>query len=164
MNDIVLDTCFLGEFLIQYFSLFAANRGYGRFRQDGRISRDLARRLNQIRESRRLEALVVASSFAFVELARSWDGMIAGRLTEAQLYAFINQPPEWFDIAPVDEDFVPYLFQVSKNVRVDGELHPIELPDAIHVAATFSRGSESLLATTDGRLRSLPRLWGRTIS
>ncbi len=163
MQDVVLDSCLLGDFLTQYFSAEAANRGYGRFRAEGRLSGSLARRLNGIVDSSRyrLSALVVTSAFAFVELARKWEDMVGDRFTELQLDAFIRQPPEWFDIAPVDEDLLPFFLEVPSRVDVHGDSRPIEWSDAIHAAVVLSREADCLLATTDVRLEHIPAFQGR---
>jgi hypothetical protein len=171
--DVILDSNVLADFLAQYFNPAEADRGRGSFVATGPITRGLASRLNRILTTERggweplgpnvtrEVALVVASSFAFVEIVRNWDSMVQDRFTVEMFHAFICQPPEWFDIAPVDEDLLPSLERVPRSVADHSRLVPIELPDALHVATTVSRGERALLATTDQRLRSMGLLAGR---
>lgn len=163
MRDVVLDTCVLGPFLVQYFQHDAANRGSGRFHASGLLTGALAERLNRIARQYSLSAVVVASAFAFVELARKWDAILADSIREDQLDAFIRQPPTWFDIAPVDSDLMPYFLQVPCEVNVGGSLQRIEWTDAIHAAVALSRGHDCLLATTDRRLQNIPVLEERLV-
>ena len=92
---------------------------------------------------------------AFVELARKWDDIIAGRFLPYQLAAFIHAPPDWFSIEPLDEDLIPLFGQVPPEVLMpDGSVQPIEWPDAVHVATALSR-EEGRLVTSDRRLLQL---------
>ena len=101
--DIVLDSDYLSEFLGQYFSVTLANRGRGRFSPQGLISKELARRLNNIMitSEESISNLVIASALAFVEIARNWEELVNNRFTIEQFHAFVYQPPIWFDIAPI---------------------------------------------------------------
>ena len=107
---------------------------------------------------------MIASSFAFVEIARRWNDIAGVRFHIHQLAAFLEQPPEWFSIAPVDEDLVEFFCEVPSTVATrDVTLQPTEWTDAVHVATVFSRGVDVLFATTDGRLRSIVHLDGRLV-
>lgn len=104
MNDIVLDTNVIGDFLAQFYSPAGANRGYGKFEPTGNLSQPLVVRLNRILDSfRRYEmgesivspyadGIVVASAFAFVELCRKWEGIVQKRFSLWQLHGFLKQP------------------------------------------------------------------------
>jgi len=141
MIDIVLDSDYLAEFFIQYFDPDIANHGRGQFHASEVFSKDLARRLNDIvtTASEGISKLVIASTFALIEIARKWDVMVANRFSVQQLHAFVYQYPEWFSLAPVDEDLMPFFVDVPSNVVVDSRFVPIEWTDAIHLATVISR-------------------------
>lgn len=124
--DIVLDSDYLAEFLSQYFNTRLANRGKGRFYPQGLISRELARRLNNIMQisQESISALVIASALAFVEIARKWENLAKDRFTIEQFHAFVYQPPIWFDIAPIDSDLLPSFVNVPTLVNINSELKP----------------------------------------
>ena len=175
MADIVLDANTIGDFLAQHFNPHTANRGCGSFRPEGMLTKPLADHLNRILvtfrryemgddiESPYSSGLVVASAFAFVELCRNWQRMVGTRFSITQLQQFIMQPPEWFNIAPVDETLLPFYADIPTDVFVNGGFKAIEWCDAIHAATAESRGTSCFLATTDERLRSLQQFRGRII-
>ena len=167
MPDIVLDTNVLADFLSQFFDAGRADRGHGRFVADGTVTTELSRRLNRILGRHysyvsvqdslgpAMQELVVSSAFAFIEIGRKWGDIAADRFSEDQLFAFVNEPPDWFDIAPVDEDLLPSYVDVPSHVLLGGTREPIEWTDAVHVATAISRDPSALLATTDRRLHSV---------
>jgi predicted nucleic acid-binding protein len=163
MPDIVLDSNILSDFLAQYYDPLIANRGEGKFCPERTITKDLAYRLNHIIKKSHIEIndLVVSSTFAFIEIARKWDDIVQSRFSVDQMYAFISQPPDWFDIAPVDEDLLPFYLDVPTFVFVDNRSEPIDWTDAIHVATAYSRGEKALLATTDHRLKCIGGIGSR---
>ena len=165
MIDIVLDSGHLVEFLVQYFDTDVANRGMGRFRSSTIFSGELVRRLNQMvtTASEGISKLIIASTFALVEIARNWDALVQDRFSVQQLHAFTYQHPEWFSLAPVDEDLIPFFVDVPPTVIVGSNLVPIELVDAIHLATVFSRGPDTTLATSDARAKKVLELQGRVI-
>lgn len=166
--DIILDTDYLSEFLSQYFDVGCADREKGRFQARGLISTNLARVLNNIMLASRegISRLVIASAFAFIEISRKWDNLGAGRFSVHQLYAFISQPPDWFSIAPVDNDLLPSFIDIPSNIIIDSKLQPIEWTDAIHMATVISRGdnvNNATLVTSDHRLKVILNDQGRSI-
>jgi predicted nucleic acid-binding protein len=165
MSDVVLDANVLPDFLSQFFG--PAERGTLRFSAEGRFCEQTARRVNRIRldhDGDRGRGIVVASVIAFVELSRKWTNIVAGRFEPYQVAALLAQPPSWFSVAPCDEELLDFLLDVPAVVEVaDGRSEPIELYDALHVATAFSRGDHVWLATTDSRLRRIPRLQGRLL-
>jgi predicted nucleic acid-binding protein len=175
MPDVVLDTNTIGDFLSQYFNPQAADRGRKKFSEEGMLSRIMVAPINRILVNyRRHElgadiqspyamGLVVTSTFAFIELSRNWQTMVNGRFSIYQLEAFLIEPPEWFNLAPVDESLLPYYCEIPTDVFVRGERHAIEWCDAIHAATADSRGRDSLLATTDQRLQAIPHLQSRIL-
>jgi hypothetical protein len=175
MADLVLDTCVIGDFLSQYFSPASADRGRKYFSKEGLFSKPLADHVNRILDSYRRYSLgaeiespfsggiVVVSTFAFVELCRNWARIVNGRFSIDQLHAFLLQPPEWFNLAPVDETLLPYYADIPTHVYLKGELVAIEWCDAIHAATADSRGTDTLLATEDQRLKCIPHLRSRII-
>ena len=166
--DIVLDTGHLAEFLTQYFNDNLANRGQGRFHPQGLISKELARRLNNIMitSQESISNLVIASSLAFVEIARSWDSLGKNKFTIEQFHTFVYQPPIWFDIAPVDNDLLPSFIDVPTAIKIGSKFESIEWTDGVHLATALSRGevaSSATLATSDHRLIAILQQQGRAI-
>lgn len=107
--------------------------------------------------------IVISSVFAFIEISRSWEKLVQDRYSIDQFYAFICQTPEWFSIAPIDEDLIPYIVQVPSSVQMRDSIERIEWTDCIHVATTISREGRSKLATTDRRIQNLKELNGRLL-
>lgn len=168
MADIVLDTNILVDVLAQYYEESFRERSY--FKTTKWLSRDLVRRLNRIldwhlgNDDSPYPGLIVASSFAFVEIARQFEAIATGRFTVAQFAAFINQPPEWFFIAAVDSTLLPYLCGLPREISLlSGDVKPIEWTDAIHIATALSRDEPRLLAVTDARIREVELLQGMII-
>ena len=143
----------------------AANRGFGRFCHKGLISKILASELNKILKYFEFgqTRIVISSVFAFIEISRNWEKLVQGRYSIDQFYAFIYQTPEWFSIAPIDEDLIPYIVQVPSSVHIKDGIERIEWTDCIHVATTISREGRSKLATTDRRIQHLKELNGRLL-
>ena len=56
--------------------------------------------------------IVIASSFAFIEIGRKFDIISDGKYTIEKFRAFIESPPEWFQIASVDESLFIYYSQL----------------------------------------------------
>ncbi len=159
MQDIVLDTNILSEFLAQYFQ---QRRKSGYFSYHHIETTDL---LNHrvVKEIRGIikaydymrSHLVVASTFAFLEIAGKFAEVSGNRFTIEQFSGFIDQPPEWFWVAPLDESLFLELLRIPPYVTMPGgQLKNIEWADAIHLATALSR-ENCLLATTDTRLKQL---------
>jgi predicted nucleic acid-binding protein len=173
MPDVILDTNILADLLSQFFG--AAQRGRARFVEQDTITRELARKTNQIvrwhdwhlralDDEDRYPGRVVASTFAFVEIARKWTDIVKGRFEIEQMASFIEQPPEWFVIEPVDENLVLAFCDVPTDVLMaNGELRSVEWADAVHIATAFGRGYDSLLAVTDREMRQVNMLQDRLI-
>lgn len=166
MRDLVLDTNVLADFLTQYFG--PAERGQSPFEAGGWLSSSAVRLLNQMRRRYRADEpvknLVIASSLAFVELVRQWDDIVQDRFQPYQLAAFLVQPPDWFSVAPVDEDLIEFFCDVPADVSTpEGIVKSIEWTDAVHIATVFSRDDECLFATTDQRLQHVARLSRRLL-
>ena len=159
--DIVLDSNTLADFLAQYFG--PAERGQQPFQGGGRLPPDLARRINSVviryMANEIVTTVIVASTLAFVEIVRKWGQIVQDRFQPHQMAAFLEQTPDWFSVAPVDEDLVEFFCDVPADVSMpDGTTKPVELPDAVHVATVFSRAETCLFATSDQPLRQiLPR-------
>ncbi len=153
VSDVVLDTGALADVLAQFFQ--SSDQPLPRFRQSQFISYEVARRLNHIvRSDGRF--VVVASALAFVEIAHQWEDIIAGRLSPVQLAAFLDDPPEWFIVAPVDQDLVPLFLDVAAAVTMPrGRVEPVEWTDAVHAATALSRDN-AVLTSSDRRLEHLP--------
>ena len=172
MSDIILDTQILADFLAQFFD--TAQRGHAPFAERDTITRELARKINQIVrwhdenliivDEERYPGKVVASTFAFVEIARKWSNTSSDRFTIEQLASFIEQPPEWFVIESVDENLILTFSDVPSDVLMeDGKARSLEWADAVHIATAFGRGDNSLLAVKDEEMRQVDILQGRLI-
>jgi len=167
MADIVLDTNILAEFLDQYFN--NTERGKKPFHVQQKFTKRLTTTINKItcryfQNYDLSSGIIIASSFAFIEIGRKWVEISEGKFTIFQLAAFIEQPPEWFSIAPVDEDLLEFFFYLPSEIYLaDNIAKPIEWTDAVHAATTLSRGDECLLATTDQRLKKIDILKNRLI-
>jgi hypothetical protein len=162
--DLVLDTDALADFLAQYFG--PTGRGQGRFTASAWLSEEAARQINSIRDRSLggvLRDLVIASCLAFVEVVRKWESLSRGRFQPWQLKAFLQQPPEWFSVAPVDEDLLESFLDVPGRVLMrGGDQQNVEWTDAVHVATVLSR-SNALFRTQDRRLRQIEQLAGRVV-
>lgn len=175
MYQVILDTVAVGDFLAQFFDRQTASRGAGRFATAGWITSELARRLNRILDVHLADTLdmdaqpysgsgVVMSSFAFVELVRKWDDIVEGRFEMLEFRGFLEQPPDWVIIDPLDEDLMPAFAAVpSRVLDGDGNWLSIEWTDAVHVATAISRGANAMLATSDRKIALVPQLKGRVI-
>ncbi|MBI3960671.1 MAG: hypothetical protein HY328_17820 [Chloroflexi bacterium] len=155
MTDLVLDVGALADLLAQ--TLTSNRRDAVRFHSDRFIPSPVVKVLNHIVRSDG-RYVVVASAFAFIELAHKWDEIVQGRFQARQLAAFLADPPDWFVVAAMERALIRFLCDVPSEVVVSsGRLQPIEWTDAIHAATTFSR-EEARLVTTDLRLRQIPNL------
>jgi hypothetical protein len=165
MADLVLDTDALADFLAQFYG--ATSRGQGRFTASDWLSEAAAREINRIRDqatSGRLRDLLIASCLAFVEVVRKWGALARGRFQPWQLKAFLQAPPEWFSVAPVDEDLVESFLEVPGQVVLPGvQQVAVEWTDAVHVATVFSRANQALFRSQDRRLRQVEQLAGRIV-
>lgn len=168
MPDIVLDTNILSDFLAQYFE--SNSRGRPIFYERGLISRELSRRINQIVRQvgdpliNQYPGYIVASTLAFVEISRKWEYIVRGRFDVIQMAAFIEQPPEWFIIEPLDEALVSILCDVPADVEMtQGNSRSIEWTDAVHIATAFIRGMDTCIAVTDREMCQVDGLSGRLI-
>ncbi|HET92319.1 MAG TPA: hypothetical protein ENN99_16500 [Chloroflexi bacterium] len=162
MADLVFDVGALADLLAQYFQ--AENRLTPQFHSDRFLPDSAVRRVNRIVQGDG-RYILAASAMAFVELARKWDDIVAGRFLPHQLAAFIHAPPDWFSIEPVDRDLVPLRGEVPPDVLMpDGTRQSVELPDTIHLATVLSREKAELITSDqrlvqmmDSRIRGLAR-------
>jgi hypothetical protein len=157
MGDISMDTNVLADFLIQYFN---ANTN-ARFilEESHHISVIFCQRINSILNSYyRYEdtgepplGLLIASSVAFIELARKFDIIFNGRVTINQFAAFIDSPPDFFTIEPLGFDALRQLIQLPSVCKLGREFRGIEAMDNLHVATVLAR-ENCVLAATDEKL------------
>jgi predicted nucleic acid-binding protein len=150
--DIVCDTNILADLLIQYFRNI---NSFPLFKESEKINKRLCIRLNKIVESEDRKAYIIASTFAFVELARKFNSIFNNSITLYQFRAFIDQPPDWFLIQNLDHNYFPEMLSIPENVILNDELKVIEWADALHVATALRR-EHFIFATTDLRLKNLP--------
>jgi len=156
MSDIVLDTNVLADFIASYYK-FEINVS-GSFEEYKTISRFFAEKLNLINSNYKnygvlQDGVIIASTFAFVEIARQFEKIANKRFSIIQFRAFIESPPDWFIIYSLNEELFAYLNLLpSYVVMPGGNSLTLEWADTIHVATALSRDEICLLATTDGRL------------
>ena len=169
MTELILDTNILADFLDQYFDSKRGNRGYGKFLAADNISPGFAKKINSVVGRYAVEpdptfsGLIISSTLAFVELARRFDAISRERFSIENLYDFIQTHPDWFSIAPVDMQLIPFFLEVPKHVYVENQNVPIEWTDAVHVATAFSRGDSSFVLTTDSKISAIPTLQNRLL-
>ncbi len=168
MTDIVFDTNVLAELLVQYYGDNVRDKGC--FESKGFLNKDLVREMNRTvrrhaeNDGSSYPGLLMASSFAFVEIARKFDEIAGGRFTTEQFAAFIEQPPEWFFIADVDASLFPHLNRLPREISLpNGNIKPLEWADAIHAATALSRDDPWLLAATDPSIKQVAVLKDRII-
>lgn len=158
-EDVVLDTNLLSDLISSYYRFDI--RKSGEFQSHNNINEKFCGKLNLIlnnyRNNLTLEdGVIVASSFAFIEIARQFERISNGEYTAIQFKAFIDSPPEWFIIAPINNDLFIYLNELPNSVEMPGgQILTIEWADAIHIATALSRDNCNV-ATTDGRLVAIP--------
>jgi len=167
-GDIVLDTNITADFLAVYFQNNVSTNGVFDARYN--LNVNIVKRINEILSEFRFgegifeKGIVVASSFAFVEIARQFEEIADNRFSLEQFRAFIDSPPDWFLIETVSVDLFHLFNDVPEKVVFDQNNHvPIEWADAIHIVTTLSRGNQSVLCTTDGRILRIPSLKERFI-
>jgi len=163
--DIILDTNTLSDVIAQYYEndiIFS-----GVFRTKYRLSKKAVTILNGILFRSRedmLENVVVASTAAFVEIARKFDDIVQNRFSLEQFKAFIDAKPSWFVVAAVNTDLVSLLSRIPADVRLKGgAIKPLEWADIIHVATALSRGDNIVFSTTDSSLQALELLEGKIV-
>lgn len=167
-SDIVLDTNIVADFLAVYFENNV--NGHGSFEMRYNLTTSFVNKVNDIiNEFRNGEmvfskGLVVASSFAFVEIARQFEKISKKRFSLEQFRAFIESPPDWFLIETLNVEMFLFFKELPERVVDKDAKHlSIEWADAIHVVTMLIRGNEALLFTTDNRIRLIEslkdRLW-----
>ena len=149
--DLVIDAVALDDLLAQYFQ--SEDRNAPQFKESHHLSREVVRHLNRIVQGNG-RYVVVASTLAFVELAYKWKRpeLQVSQFQPYQLAAFLQQPPDWFVIADVNETLIAWYGRVPSAVeKQQGQMTYIEGMDAIHVATALSR-EEAKLVTADTKL------------
>jgi predicted nucleic acid-binding protein len=144
MKDIVCDTNITAEIIKQYYQ---ANKFYG-FSENAIITHKLKYILNKKIYEPNTSGYIIASSFAFIEIARKYKEIISDKIKVHQFMAFIQQPPEWFLIEPID---INLLEQLRALPPYNSENKPIEWADAIHAATALNR-ENACFVTTDSKL------------
>jgi len=159
MADISMDTNVLADFLIQYFNTNTQSRFL--LRESCHINENVCLRINSLLNSHyRYEdtgeppfGLLIASSVAFVELARKFSIIFDSCVTISQFAAFIDSPPDFFTIEPLGFDALRHLIKLPSVCKLGGEYRGIEAMDNLHVATVLVR-ENCVLAATDAKLRA----------
>ncbi len=156
--DIVLDTHILAEVIVQYFER-EISKEHNFFIESDKLNKDLCRELNLIIQNywySDVKNIVVTSSFSFVEIVRQFDEVFNRKIDQAKFKAFLFDTPEWMLVESINEYVNSLFIRVPAQVVMpNGEVKPIEWPDAVHVATYLSRAAANL-ATNDSRIRAIP--------
>jgi predicted nucleic acid-binding protein len=145
MIECTVDTHILAELLMQY----SAAQPNKLFEQTELLTSNITETINICVESNGYNGVVVASSFAFVEILNQFTIVSKGQFELSKVIGILEQPPGWFIVEPYTSQTVHNLIFIPKY-NLDGE--SVELADAIHVATAIQRGPNTLLATHDGIL------------
>lgn len=153
MADVVLDVGPLCDLLTQYFR--AEDRNSLVFQPSEYFDKDICARINKIVHENGIRNVIATSAISFVELCRKWEQIAGDELSPFQLASFLNDPPDWFSIEPVDETLIQNFMDAPSDVRLpNGEVKPIEWIDAIHIATFLNRG-EAILVAADKSISAL---------
>lgn len=157
--DLVCDTSVLCDIIIQYFS-DDFNREYPDFKEQGFVNKNTAKILNEISREFESTRYIIASAFAFVELSRKFNRIFLNHITIDQFRSFIEQPPDWFLIADVDEKLFEYLLDTPAFVTINANIQNIEWADAIHIATALSR-DHWIFSSSDYRIKALDIMYNK---
>lgn len=165
-KDIVLDTNILADFISAYYSFNISTTG--NFEPYSTLTKPLIDKLNIILNNYRnnntlSDGVIVASTFAFIEIARKFKEISNNRFTILQLKAFIHSHPEWFVIAPLNNELFCHLNTLPNSIRISNRVLPIEWADTIHVATALNRDPNCMIATTDNRLKGISTISSKLI-
>ena len=143
--EYVLDVNILKEVLRQYDSKYPNKK----LTLVNGFDRNTIQSINRVIENEGYNGRIVASSFAFIEILNKISEISAGQYTLDKIRAFINQPPEWFIIEPIDIETCCHYFSIPKFTSQN---KGIELADAIHLATAYQRGDKAIFVSTDHKL------------
>jgi predicted nucleic acid-binding protein len=159
-RDLVLDTHILAEVIRQYYSKNVATSN-AQFESNGVLRKTVCDHLNEILTNYRsdyFENVAVTSIFSFVEIIRQFNEILGANINLEKFRAFIADPPKWLVIDPFSAENNFYFLDVPASVLMaDGQMRPIEWPDAIHVVTYLSR-EHAYFVTNDSRLIRLPNI------
>ena len=163
----VLDTNYLADFLAIFYENNVSTGNL--FSSKYRVGVELCKKINKIitcysSYATLEEGLIVASSFAFVELARQFDLIVNKRFSLEQFKAFIDQPPTWFLIDSLNCNLIDSFYNVPAYIDYNGNLESMEWTDAIHVAVAESREPLAFIACSDHKIQSIESLNNRIIT
>lgn len=167
MPDIVLDTNVLTSFIKGYY--FFNVKSEGKFQKCNFVSKDLADRINYIIETNReygtlSDGVILCSALGIIEIARKFESISKDNFSIDQFKAFVESPPEWFVIMPLNNDLFEKLAQLPMKVKVsENNFQVLEWADMIHVATALTRDEECFIAATDQRITKIPQLSERLI-
>lgn len=148
MIECTVDTHVLAEILMQY----STSKPNLTLERTDILTEKILKIVNTCIESNGFSGVVVASTFAFIEIVNKFKAVSKGKFNLSILIAVLNQPPDWFVIEPYSSDTVKKLIKVPKyNLSQES----VEMADAIHVATAMQRGPNTYLATHDGVLANL---------
>ncbi len=148
MIECIVDTHILAEILIQY----SAIKPNSSLTETEFLTPKILSKINPCIESDGFNGVVVASTFAFIEILNQFQKVSKGLFELPKLIGLLNQPPSWFIVEPYNIETVYHLISVPKyNLKRER----VELADAIHVATAIQRGPNTFLATHDGILSRL---------
>lgn len=145
---VFVDTCVLADILLQYNPLAP----HEKMKETAFLRKDMLKHVNRIVEDRQSDSgYVIASIFAFVELANKMESIFSDNLKIERLTSIIAQPPSWLIIEPLDDKTACHFCDVP-NV-VDGE--NVSSDDAVHIATALQRGDKLTFLTTDHIIKKM---------
>lgn len=168
-REIILDTGFVADLIAIYYEEELSKGKSNGFIPKYSISRTLAKEVNKIYwdslyNDNFSHGVVVASTFAFIEISRKYQEIVQNRFSIVKFRAFISSPPPWFVIEPLQLSLLDDLRRVPSTIHISSfSSSTIEFADAIHVATTLTRGANSALATKDSKLVSMDILKSRIL-
>ena len=148
MADIVVDTHILVDIIAQ----FDPQKSLFRLYHNEVLNPELTQRLNQLIFHDGEIGLIVASSFALMEIVNKFDEIASGKFKTERFYSFINQPPQWFLVEEISKNLAFELIKVSKTTPNGFN---VENADALHVSTCYVRGNNTRLATNDETILDL---------
>lgn len=142
MIECTIDTHILADLLKQYSS----GKNNLPLIESEFITPKISNALNSCIESDGFNGVIVASSFAFIEIINQFKLVSDNKFELSKVIGILRQPPNWFIVEPYTMQTVYFLTLVPKY-NLDG--NSVEMADAIHIATAMQRGPNTYIATHD---------------
>lgn len=150
MKYFFLDTHVLSD-LIKQYDPFSPNK---RIEHSPFIKQTMLSFINQSIESDGEQAMIVASTFSFVELLNKFSDIFQNsNITYERINDFLKKTPNWFIIDDLNLEVAKVMPDVPQR---DSFGAPISGDDAILIATALTRtGDEVFFLTSDHKLETL---------